>query len=380
MGRGNRPAKAKNLVLVPGDTDQVLGTAVTAPGPAPMLPPDAATADDRQTAAIVEPSSPAQETPPSEESSAVGGVELDADQSEEERQPAYPTHLDAGPVSDPKSPEEALTALNHLALQGVVDESQFQELYLHHFGPLGATPGAAHRQWEALKAKQEAERLAAQQMAERMQAAIADVRPWNPHEDPAKAKAEVQRMVTAFNAAVDEAQQQAAKRGREVASHLKDRIAGDLGKRSGLGYNRADEFVAAWAGTSNDHSEPSIALQVAAAEKFGLEPTGYLAKVGAEFNAKPGFAKTKEEARRFVDAMYEHTQEWLKARGIKEVALFRGMHDSIGADTAPVDAAPGPIPAKEQEFVVAGGSGQQVMAAANQKVSYSHAGGSHWKA
>jgi hypothetical protein len=34
----------------------------------------------------------------------------------------------------------------------------------------------------------------------------------------------------------------------------------------------------------------------------------------------------------------------------------------------------------EHEFVIAGGSGQQVMAAANRKVSYSHAGGSHWKA
>jgi hypothetical protein len=58
--------------------------------------------------------------------------------------PGYPTHLDAGVVTDPKTPEELLSTINHLALNDAIDENRFQELYLHHFGPLGATAGAAH--------------------------------------------------------------------------------------------------------------------------------------------------------------------------------------------------------------------------------------------
>ena len=331
-------------------------------------------------------------------------------------------------MPDPTSPEEVLKALNHLAVEGAVSESEFEELYLHHFGPLGATPGDAHQQWEALKARQEAERLAARELAEQMQAAIADVRPWDPLMDAGLAKTEVGKMRALFNAAVDEARPEAAKEHRAVASHLKDRIAREVGQRSGVGYVRADEFVASWAATSNDHDRKSIALQVATAAKFGLEVPSYVAKMAAQFGPEPGFGKTKTEARQFVDAMYDQTQDWLKSRGIKELVLFRGMRHSIGADAAPVDAAAGPIPASvhlnplnswtakydtsynfsenqgyvltarvpaskvigccftglgclgEQEFVIAGGQGQQVMAVANSKVRYTELTGGTWDA
>jgi hypothetical protein len=168
-------------------------------------------------------------------------------------------------------------------------------------------------------------------------------------------------------------------------------------------------------------------LQLATAEKFGLEPPAYVAKMAKQFDTEPEFAKTRQQARLFVDAMYEYTQDWLKSRGVKELVLFRGMRNSIGADTAPVDAAAGPVPASvhlnplnswtakydtswnfseangyvltarvpaskvigccftglgclgEQEFVVAGALGQQVMAVANGKVRYDHLSGTTWQ-
>jgi hypothetical protein len=149
--------------------------------------------------------------------------------------------------------------------------------------------------------------------------------------------------------------------------------------------------------------------------------------MATQSDAEPGFAQTRQQARQFVDAMYEHTQDWLQSRGIKELVLFRGMRNTIGADTAPVDAASGPVPASvhlnplnswtakydtswnfsemngyvltarvpaskvigscftglgclnEQEFVVAGGQGQQVMAVANSKVRYDHLSGTTWQ-
>jgi hypothetical protein len=428
MGKGSRPDKAKELVLVTGVAHQVLapvGPTEPPPPPDPVAEVGEVVATAAGTAAsVAEPPAPAG-------SGGVSAEELDTDRRDGEGEPGYPTHLGAGYVPGPTTPEETLATLNHLVLEGAVTESEFQQLYLHHFETLGATPGAAHRHWEALKTRQEADRQAARALAEQMQEAIADVRPWNPLDDPARAKAEVGRIQTAFNAAVVQARQEGAKRGWVVAGHIKDRIAHELAQRSGLDYGRVNKFVGAWAGTANDHSTDSVALQVAAAEKFGLELTGWMAKTASELGAQPGFGETREKARRFVDAMYEHTQDWLSSRGIKEVVLFRGMHDSIGADTAPVDAATGPIPASvhlnplnswtasyhtsqmaafagagtkgyvltarvpahkvigccftgvgclnEQEFVIAGGQGQKVMAVAKHKVSYSHASGKKWE-
>jgi hypothetical protein len=432
MGKGSRPDKAKELVLVSGAAHQVL-TPVGPGGAAPTIvpPPDGGAEVTEVVTTAVGPAGSVAGTPAPVGSGGVAADEPETDGRDGDAEPGYPTHLEAGYVSDPTTPEEMLANLNHLVLEGAVSETEFQQLYLHHFEPLGATPGAAHQQWEALKTRQEADRQAARALAEQMQAAIADVRPWNPLDDPARAKADVARMQKAFNAAVVQARQEGAKRGWAVPGHLKDRIAKELAQRTGLGYDRANSFVSAWAGTANDHSTDSVALQVAAAEKFGLELTGWMAKTAGELGAQPDFGETKEKARRFVDAMYEHTQDWLSSRGIKEVVLFRGMHTSIGADTAPVDAAAGPIPAsvhlnplnswtasyhtsqmaafagagpkgyvltarvpahkvigccftgvgclQEQEFVIAGGQGQKVMAAAKHKVSYGHASGTRWE-
>jgi hypothetical protein len=418
MGKGSRPDSAKALKLVPGTGGAAAGppVGVMEPPPPPADPP-VATGD--QLAVVAE-----------EREGGVAAPEPDASRSPREEPPGYPTHLEAGLVANPSTPDDVLATLNHLALRGAIDESQFQELYLHHFGPLGATHGAAHQHWEALAAKREAELQAARELAEQMQAAIAaaDVQPWNPLDDTVRAGQEVDQVRHAFNAAVDAAGQEAAKRHRATGSHLKDEIATELSQRSGLSYTQANDFVSAWAGTSNDHNWRSIALQVAAAEKFNLEPPDYIAKVVPQFATHPNWGNAKDDARRFVDAMYERTQEWLESKGIKELVLFRGMVGTIGADTAPVDAAAGPLQASvhlnplnswtakydtsynfshyagyvltarvhaskvigccftglgclgEQEFVVAGGQNQQVMAVANSKVRYDHLSGTAWKA
>jgi hypothetical protein len=412
MGKGSRPAKAKNLVLVPGT-----GAGVEEPsGSPPVGGGDVPPVMGTEFEAVVE-----------EQPGGVPAAQLAAEPLEDEP-PGYPTHLDAGVVADPGTPDDVLATLNHLVLEDAVDEEQFRQLYLHYFAHLGATPGAAHQHWEALKAKQTAEREAARELAERMQAAIADVQPWNPHEHKLRAQVEVNEIRVVFNAAVNKAAPEAAKRHRTVASDLKDRIAIELSQRSGLGYQSANEFLSAWAHTSNDHNAKSIALQIAAAEKFGLQPPGYVAERAAELQSATGFSQTREEAGRFLDAMYERTQDWLSSRGIKELVLFRGMTSSIGSDTAPVDAAHEPVQASvhlnplnswtasydttsvfsgsgsgyvltarvpaskvvgccftglgclsEQEFVVVGGANQQVMAVANENVSYDHLRGTTWK-
>jgi hypothetical protein len=411
MGKGSRPAEAKVLTLVSGGAE----AAAAPPVGQPPEPSPVTTVEDEVVATADE----------LEGGVAAAGPEEEAPPREEPR--AYPTHLDDRVVADPATPDEMLATLNHLALEDAIDESQFEKLYLHSFSHLGATPGAAHQHWEALKAKQEADREAARQLAEQMTAAIADVRPWNPAEDQLRSRAEVDAVRVAFNAAVDQASKEASTRSWTAAAHLKDTVASELGQRSGLAYDEANGFVSAWAGTSNDHSWRSIALQAAAAEKFGLEPPAYIAKMAGEFAAHPNWENGKGQARRFVDAMYERTQEWLSSRGITEIVLFRGMNGTIGADTTAVDAASEPIEAtvhlnplnswtgrydtthtfagnngytltarvpaskvigccftglgclNEQEFVVVGGAGQQVAAVANKNVRYGHLSGTTWK-
>jgi hypothetical protein len=208
MGKGSRPEEAKTLSLVPGTGQTPDGGAlagVTEPSP-PIAVDEAPVMPDSQLATQLEGGVPAPED--------------HADRTGPAEPPGYPTHLDATRVTDPTTPEELLSNLNHLALNDAIDEERFQELYLHHFGPLGATAGAAHDHWEALMARREVERQAARQLAEQMQAAIADVRPWNPVSDTLLARAEVDQVRVAFNSEVHQAQQQAANEHRAVAPHL----------------------------------------------------------------------------------------------------------------------------------------------------------------
>jgi hypothetical protein len=351
----------------------------------------------------------------------------------------FPTHLEqSGGLPEDPSPDDVLSALNHLAATGSASKEQFDDIYLHHFGPLGATQEDADLQWDALHQKLQVDRAAAQELAAKMVAEATEppgVRPWNPLEDPAAATAQVEQVRQFFNSMVQAARDERNQAGSQhhTAGFLKDKIVSNLAQRAGLGYGETDELIHAWAGTSSDSVARSVAMQMAAAEKFGMEPTPYLAKQDAQFSHSgdaSAYAKYKEQTRELVGAMYSTTQDWLAEHGIKELVVWRGMHSSIGtakevldsikASDQPLEVAAhlnpmnswsanydkarsfaGPsgfilsarVPASkvigscftgtgclnEQEFVVLGGEGVPVAAAYVGNVAYHHASGGNWE-
>ena len=384
------PSKAKPKVHGAAAPSATILEAVLAPAPAPPpVPPSGP--------AVSPPAPPPPEEPPTPAA-------------------AFPTHLDAAPTVSPEAtPEEKLAALNHLVLNGALDEQQFKELYVQHFGALGATEADAIKQWQALQAKLAEQRERDQQLAEQMRqrAGTGETRPWDPLADT-KAAADEDRRMRAFYA---EAIKDVAPSG---ASPLKDRIVTELSQRTGLGYSVASGFVKSWAGSSSDSQPESIALQAAAAEKFGVEPTPFIRKQDESMaKSNPNHAKTKQMARQCVDAMYTLTQEWFAERGIGELVLYRGMRKTVGADPTPLKTAGKPLEVtahlnplnswstsyhtamlfsgsdgyilsaripvsrivgscftgvgclNEREFVVLGGTGQKVTGAWNGKVDYS---------
>jgi hypothetical protein len=90
---------------------------------------------------------------------------------------------------------------------------------------------------------------------------------------------------------------------------------------------------------------------MAATEEFGVAPTASVAARDVAYTGSVGgYPQLKAEARRLVAAMYQRTQEWLAARGITELVLFRGMTGSVGAnDPATLERirrAPAPVTAE----------------------------------
>jgi hypothetical protein len=87
------------------------------------------------------------------------------------------------------------------------------------------------------------------------------------------------RSGSSFNGVVQAARKERTQAGspHSAAGYLKDKVVGNLAQRSGLGYAETDELIHAWAGTSSDSMPRSVAMQMAAAEKFGLEPTPFRA-------------------------------------------------------------------------------------------------------
>lgn len=333
---------------------------------------------------------------------------------------AFPTHLDAATsVSPDSAPEDMLAALNYLVLSGAIDEEQFKDLYRLQFESLGATDADAIKQWQALQAKLAEQREHDQQLAEQMrkQAGPGETRPWDLLVDVPAAAADTRRMRELYQAA-----------SKEMAAGgpgpLKDTIIKELSQRSGLSYSLANRFVKSWAGSSSDNQMDSIALQAAAAEKFGLEPTPFIKKQDQAMAKASEYAKTREQARRCLDAMYARTQQWFAERGIKELTLFRGMKKTVGADPTPLKTSGQPLDViahlnplnswstsytiatgfsgadgyvlsarvpvsrvvgscftgvgclNEKEFVVLGGTGQKVTGAWSGKVNYGKVVGS----
>jgi hypothetical protein len=155
---------------------------------------------------------------------------------------------------------------------------------------------------------------------------------------------------------------------KAFAANLKPySFGGEHGVASGL--------VSVWAGTSGDHEPLAQAMQLAAREEFGLHSSevehmglgkehsnayiwekaadrvmgeskistktvydpatgGYKTTVDAN---RPHMDQFKAALRAFTRAEYANTQQWFADKGIKEVAVFRGMKitggDAKGSNT-----------------------------------------------
>jgi hypothetical protein len=89
---------------------------------------------------------------------------------------------------------------------------------------------------------------------------------------------------------------------------------------------RVRELVAQWAGTSNDTSTVSLAIQETVKREFGLADTlDWTMKPDTAKAVAEELAKHGDEYRAFVRAQYDITQQWLKDEGITELRVFRGM-------------------------------------------------------
>lgn len=85
------------------------------------------------------------------------------------------------------------------------------------------------------------------------------------------------------------------------------------------------ELIHTWAVTSADDRPMALALQLAAEDEFGLRPWKPFRKRRHWREAEQIYSKWAPALRAFLRAQYEQTQEWLRARGIKKVWLWRGM-------------------------------------------------------
>lgn len=138
-----------------------------------------------------------------------------------------------------------------------------------------------------------------------------------------------------------------------VASQAKANIAAELASRLGsesdlaalrqfLGFDAAhhlpapqltldgvcSELIQRWAGSSGDSHPTSLVLQMAMKEEFGLTGEVFVRDVTESIKTQTRARYVRERAflRKFVRAMYEHTQEELAKQGISEISVYRGMN------------------------------------------------------
>lgn len=111
----------------------------------------------------------------------------------------------------------------------------------------------------------------------------------------------------------------------QASEIMKNDVVTAISSRAGLDYDTVNRFVAAWSGSATQSVE-SLAMQNAAAGIFGLKKNTYIEEQG-QWRKPTGEAveRSKIEATAIIAAMYEETQEWLKAQGVASLVLFRGM-------------------------------------------------------
>lgn len=136
-----------------------------------------------------------------------------------------------------------------------------------------------------------------------------------------------------------------------LAELAKAMVTQDIAVRTGLPTATVGEFMQGWSESSSE-SERSLAMQAAAREMFNtpISSTGYDVVAGAEWLKDPKYSEYAAGASDVVKAMYDSTQADLKAAGIKELTVSRGiaLEDPIGGGvtsgrSAPVDYASNPM-------------------------------------
>ncbi|GAG50328.1 unnamed protein product, partial [marine sediment metagenome] len=108
---------------------------------------------------------------------------------------------------------------------------------------------------------------------------------------------------------------------------LKASLVDTLAERTGMNPTVVNEFIGSWATSSTDNNANSLAMQMAAADLFGVEPTPYIVEAWDKRESEwPMHARAdRGYATTLLNAIYESTQEWFKERGITSVYLTRGM-------------------------------------------------------
>ena len=107
---------------------------------------------------------------------------------------------------------------------------------------------------------------------------------------------------------------------------------------SGLDYDEVNTMIAQWAISSNDSQLASLALQRDFADELGLELSDWqeaqYKKVEYNWRDTPDDEQlySSEKQRAFARAMYDYTQSELKALGIENVTLYRGISSEVDPD------------------------------------------------
>lgn len=86
-------------------------------------------------------------------------------------------------------------------------------------------------------------------------------------------------------------------------------------------------LISLWAGSSNDSSDKSLAIQDAAIAEFGLKNTSEWTEYRNPDSVKEEFDKNGDMYRAFLRSQYNVTQKDLAARGVTTVMLERGVKD-----------------------------------------------------
>lgn len=117
-------------------------------------------------------------------------------------------------------------------------------------------------------------------------------------------------------------------------------------------YDYVNELVAMWAGTSGDHDDRAIALQLMAADEFKMEQRhvdgldqGTVERARGDVIPEEG-----EAMRAFIRASYRNTQAELISRGVPEqIVLYRGMRFTDN-ETVPDWVKRGAVSGKKRRF------------------------------